>query len=186
MIWLLNKLTLIYWLIRGRKIHYTAIVWPNVLLGKGVEIGAYSVVGGAAEIKAQKQKRYGHVIIGLNTRIRESVTIHSPRDKYGVTYVGDNCYIQAHAHIGHDSQIADFVTIACYACVGGHNIIDTHANLALHTVTHPHTHVGEGTILGCNSFAKGELDKWSVYIGSPAKRIKANNHLRRKLGLNEI
>lgn len=184
--YLINKLTLIYWLIRGRKIHYTAIVWPNVLLCEGVEIGAYSVIGGAAEIKTQKQKRHGRVIIDKGTIIREHVTIHSPRDQYGITYIGEDCYIQAHAHIGHDSSIADFVTIACYACVGGHNIIDTYANLALHTVTHPRTHVGEGTILGCNSFAKGQLDKWSVYVGSPAKRIKANNHLRRKLGLNDI
>jgi UDP-N-acetylglucosamine acyltransferase len=157
-----------------------------VQLGKGVEVGAYSVIGGAAEIKKQRQLRHGKVIIESKTIIREHVTIHSSRNRHGTTYIGKGCYIQAHAHIGHDCQIGDNVIIACYACVGGHTLINDHANLALHTVTHPRTYIKEGTILGCNSFAKGILEPWSVYVGSPAKRIKANNHLRRKLGLNEI
>ena len=176
----------LYWRLRGVKIHRTAIVYDNVILNKGVEIGAYSVIGGAAEIKTQKQIPLGIVYIGEGTIIREHVTIHSPRSNNSSTYIGDKCYIQAHSHIGHDSQIGDNVTIACYACIGGHTELEDHVNMALHTVTHPHTRISEGTIVGCNSFAKGELEVWSVYVGTPAKRIKANNYLRRKLGLDDI
>ena len=165
------------------KIHPTAIVYNNVVLGESVEIGAYSVIGAPAEIKGKKQEVKGMVYIGHNTVIREHVTIHSPRSTHGETHIGVQCYIQAHAHIGHDCAIEDHCTIACFACLGGHSMIKNNANIALHAVTHPRTIVGEGTILGCNSFAKGCLSKWSVYVGSPAKRIKANNHLRKKLNL---
>lgn len=168
------------------KIHKSAIIHSNVELGEHVEIGAYSVIGGAAEIKNQPQTPLGTVYIGEGTIIREHVTIHSPREYNGYTYIGNKCYIQAHSYIGHDSKIGNDVTIACYACIGGHTELKDYVNMALHTVSHPRTIIEEGTILGCNSFAKGVLDPWSVYVGNPAKRIKANNYLRKKLGLIEI
>lgn len=169
-----------------QKIHKTAIIHKSVCLDYGVEIGAYSVIGGAAEIKGKEQKSVGHIYIGDGTVIREHVTIHSPTSKSGCTYIGESCYIQAHSHIGHDSQIGNNVTIACYACIGGHSQLESYVNMALHSVSHPRTRVGEGTIVGCNSFAKGELESWSVYVGNPAKRIKPNNYLREKLGLQLI
>lgn len=171
---------------KSQKIHSTAIVYDNVILGENVSIGAYSIIGAPAEVKGLGLKNVGKVYIGANTTIREHVTIHSPRNEHSVTYIGENCYIQAHSHIGHDSQVSSYATIACYACLGGHTNMEKHSNMGLHSVTHPRTTISEGTIIGCNSFVKGETESWSVYVGSPAKRIKPNNYLRRKLGLNEI
>lgn len=172
---------------KNHKIHHTAIIYPNVILGSNVEIGAYSVIGAPAEIKGQdNSKPLGKVYIGKNTIIREYVTIHSSRKAHGKTYISHSCYIQAHSHIGHDSTVHNNATIACYACLGGHTIMHPFSNLGLHTVTHPRTEIGYGTIIGCNGFAKGKLGHWSVYVGSPAKRIKWNNYLRRKLKLREL
>ena len=168
------------------KIHPTAIIYDNVVICDNVEIGAYSVIGAPAEIKGQERQSLGTVYIGSNTIITEHVTIHSPRQSHSRTEIGYNCFIQAHSHIGHDVLLHNYVTVACYACLGGHTVVHDYANLALHTVTHPRSIIGEGTILGCNSFAKGQLSKWSVYVGSPAKRIKANNHLRKKLNLAQL
>ena len=172
---------------KGVKIHPTAIVYENVILEDGVEIGAYSVIGAPAEVKDQSNRdSLGKVYIGENTIIREHVTIHSSRHKSGVTYIGYDCYIQAHAHIGHDCNIKNNSIVACFACLGGHTELEEHTNVALHAVTHPRTVIRKGTILGANSFAKGVLDKWSVYVGNPAKRIKPNNRLREKLHLVKL
>ena len=36
----------------------------------------------------------------------------------------------------------------------------------------PGTIIHEGALLGAGSFAKGELESWTIYAGSPAKPIK--------------
>ena len=161
-------------------IHATAIVEDGVILGKNVSIGAYTVIGTPAEMKGEEGIS-GRVRIGDNTVIREHVTIHSSRFKDKLTDIGNDCYIQAHSHIGHDSKIGENVTIACYACIGGHSIIGDWCNLGLHAITHQFTEIKKGTMLGAGAFAKGILDSWSVYVGVPAKRIKANDYLIKKL-----
>ena len=163
-------------------IHPTAVIYPNVFVGDNVTIGAYSVIGSPAESKGlDPVNPIGMVIIGEGTIIREHVTIHAPTDKLGYTRIGKNCYIQAHSHIGHDCQIGDNVTLACYACVGGHNKVGDYANFGLHAVSHQRSTIGQGTMIGACAFVKGELEEWSVYVGVPAKRIKANQYLIDKL-----
>ena len=54
----------------GNYIHRTAIVYPNVILGKGNWIGAYSVIGSNGEIRGVDQKEFkGTVTIGDNNVI---------------------------------------------------------------------------------------------------------------------
>lgn len=165
-------------------IHPTAIITDNVEIGKNVIIGAYSVIGTPAECKYRDNKTpSGKVYIGDNTIIREHVTIHAPEHQHGITFIGNNCYIQAHSHIGHDTQLGNHVTIACYGCIGGYNIIHSYCNVGLHAVTHQRTTVKKGTILGANSFSKGVIDEYGVYVGIPSKRIKDNQYILNKLGI---
>jgi len=166
------------------NIHDYAFVHPNVVIGKNVTIGAYSVIGTEAEIKADIKDNScpgGRVIIGDNTVIREHVTIHASRHPNEWTIIGNDCYIQAKAHIGHDAHLSDNVTLACFACVGGHSRLHEYVNMGLHSVTHQGTTIYKGTMLGANAFAKGILEAWSVYVGTPAKRIKSNDYLIEKL-----
>jgi UDP-N-acetylglucosamine acyltransferase len=82
------------------------------------------------------------------------VTIHASAKAEGDTTIGRHCLIQAHAHIGHDAKLGDNVTVACFACVGGHSVVRQHANLGLHAVLHQFTEVGEGAMVGACAFAK--------------------------------
>jgi galactoside O-acetyltransferase len=77
--------------------------------------------------------------------------------------------------------LGDNVTLACYACVGGHNKVGDYANFGLHAVSHQRSTIGQGTMIGASAFVKGVIDQWSVYVGVPAKRIKANDYLIEKL-----
>lgn len=167
-------------------IHPTAIIYPNVVLGKNVWIGAYSVIGAPAEVKGKPQQVMGKVYINSNTVIREFVTVHSPSSDISHTYIGSNCYIQAHSHIGHDAYLDDYITISCYACVGGHCNISQYVNLGLHSVLHQRSKVDAGIMLGANAFGKGHLSEpFMVYVGTPAKPIKPNQYLIDKLKKDE-
>ena len=57
--------------------------------------------------------------------------------------------------------------------------------MGLHSVTHQRSTIYKGTMLGANAFAKGELEEWSIYVGTPAKRIASNNYLINKLKEDE-
>ena len=108
----------------GNFIHKTAIVHPNVKLGKGNWIGAYSVIGSNGEIRGKNQKEFkGFVSIGDNNIISEHVTIQRPFDSDSATYVGSNNIIMAHSHIGHDVFVGDGCEICTGVIIGGHTII---------------------------------------------------------------
>lgn len=50
--------------------------------------------------------------------------------------------------------------------------IGAHAILGASAVVLPGTNIGDGVALGALSLASGVLDKWTIYAGVPAKRIK--------------
>ena len=101
-------------------IHPTAIIGDNVILGDNNYIGAYCIIGDQAEHKKYWLQPKGKVIIGNGNMITGLVTIDAGTED--ITTIGNNCFIMKHAHIGHDCQIKDNVTISCGAKIGGHSI----------------------------------------------------------------
>jgi acyl-[acyl carrier protein]--UDP-N-acetylglucosamine O-acyltransferase len=74
-------------------------------------------------------------VIAEGTTIREFVTVHgSALDDQPIS--GLSCYIQAHAHIGHDAYLSGYNTIACHAIVAGHVTMWMYSGLGLAAVTH--------------------------------------------------
>ena len=53
------------------------------------------------------------------------------------------------------------------------------AVIGTNAVVHPCITIGEGAILGSNSLALSDLEPWSIYIGSPCKRIGTREKIRR-------
>lgn len=162
-------------------VHPTAIIGPNVTLEENVYVGAYSVIGTCAEHSSADPRTStpGPVHVKAWTTIREHVTIHGGAE--GRTVIGERCHIQAHAHIGHDARLDDDVTVACYACVGGHTVIGKHANLGLHSVVHQKSKFPPGSFLGMNSSYKGDDGvPYTVYVGNLAQPKGANWRLMEK------
>lgn len=161
----------------------TAIVGDNVTIEDDVFIGPYSVIGGHAEYRGKVNERTdeaGRVVIKQGTTIREFVTIHgSAMGKE--TFIGPNCYIQAHAHIGHDAWLLGDNTIACHAIVAGHVTMELFSQLGLAAVTHQKAVLRLGAFIGASAFFKGEADSFTIYAGVPAKPIGPNVRLAQRL-----
>ena len=58
--------------------------------------------------------------IGNSNVLREYVTIHRSSQEGGVTRIGDQNYLMAQCHIGHDCQVGNHNVIANGAMVAGH------------------------------------------------------------------
>lgn len=157
-------------------IHPTAIIGDNVIIGDNNYIGAYCIIGDQAEHKKYWLQPKGKVIIGNGNIITGLVTIDAGTQD--ITTIGDNCFIMKHAHIGHDCQIKDNVTISCGAKIGGHSIIKEYSNIGLNAVLHQFTIIEQGCMIGASAFIKGETKEFSKYAGVPARKIGTNEYSR--------
>jgi UDP-N-acetylglucosamine acyltransferase len=153
-------------------IHPTAIIGDNVILGDNNYIGAYCIIGDKAEHKKYWDKQKGKVIIGNNNVITGLVTIDAGTEH--VTFIGDNCFIMKHSHIGHDCTINNNVTISCGAKIGGHSVIGEKSNIGLNAVLHQFSKIHAGCMIGASAFFKGESEPYSKYAGVPARKLGEN------------
>jgi UDP-N-acetylglucosamine acyltransferase len=154
-------------------IHHTAVIYPNVKIKGKVYIGAYCIIGAPPEWKGHENDNKG-VVIDDGTIICGLVTI----DGGGLhpTYIGKECYIMKHSHIGHDAIIHDEVTISCGAKIGGHTIIGHNTNIGLNAVIHQKLKVPEFCMIGMGAVItkKTQMEPYSKYVGNPARYLSSN------------
>lgn len=156
--------------IDGNFIHKTAIVYPNVKLGKGNIIGAYSVIGSNGEIRGVKQNDFhGIVEIGHNNVISEFVSIQRPSMEGMKTYIGNDNLIMAHSHIGHDVAIGSGCEICSGTIIGGYAVIGDGAKIKLGVTIRNRKTIGNHSIIGLGSVVTKSIEPGVVAYGNPAK-----------------
>jgi len=155
------------------RIHPTAIIEPCVQLGEDVEVGAYSVLGGAPQWRGHPAHPRGRVLIGDGTIIRSHVTIDAPAAT-PLTHVGRKCYLLHGSHVAHDCLVGDGVTLANHATLGGHTWIDDRAYLGFNASTHPYTTIGGYAMIGCGTPCTHDVPPFVVAYGSPCRWRKLN------------
>ena len=167
-------------------IHPTATVYhERVTLGENVYIGPYCIIGGAPEYpNRHPDEPCGRVIIDDGCILHGYNSVDAPTLPIGETYIGKNCTLMKGAHVGHDVKILDKSVLSCGAKVGGYSVIKEHCTLGLNSTTHQYALLDHGTMLGANSFFKGETKaEFETWAGVPARFIKVNQYLKDKLGV---
>lgn len=154
----------------GNLIHRTAIIHPNVKLGKGNIIGAYCVIGGNGEMRNVSQNDFqGHVVIGDDNVISEVVTIQRPFNKGQTTKIGSRNIIMAHCHIGHDAKIYDDTEICTGTIIGGYCQVHFRAKIKLKCVVRNRIVIASDAIVGMGSVVTKNVEQKQVVYGNPAK-----------------
>lgn len=176
------------------RIHPTAIIDDDAILGNNNVIGAYCVIEGAVVLGDNniigphvcigqdpqfKGRDVGNsaVVIGNNNVIREFVTIHGgtvglPTSRQ--TVIGNDCFIMAGSHINHDCVIEDGVVISNGVLLAGHVRVMTCTNLGMGTKVHQHVVVPPYSMFGMGSVVtkKSKLYPFSKHIGVPAQSMR--------------
>jgi UDP-N-acetylglucosamine acyltransferase len=156
--------------IDGNHIHKTAIIFPNVQMGKGNWVGAYSVIGSNGEIRGKNPLEFkGSVIIGNNNIISELVTIQRPFEEKK-TVIGSDNIIMAHSHIGHDVYIGDGCEICTGTIIGGFTTIKDNVKLKLGVTVRNRIEIGVGATIGQGSNVTKDVYGNAVVYGNPAKQ----------------
>ena len=90
-----------------------------------------------------------------------------------------------HSHIAHDSQIKKRTTISAGVTLAGSVLVGEECFLGIESSVHQKSTIGDLTILGANSFAKGDLGPCLKYVGNPASPLSINDFAINKSNKNK-
>jgi UDP-N-acetylglucosamine acyltransferase len=148
------------------SIHPTAIVEPGAVLGADCEIQAYAVitrhcqlgdrvvvyphavVGGDPQfIKFDRSTATG-VRVGNGSVIREYATINRSIYAGKFTTLGENCFMMAGSHLGHDCAVGNNVVLANNALLAGHVEVGDFTFVGGGAAVHQFSRIGESVMIG--------------------------------------
>jgi len=166
-------------------VHRTSIIYGGVRIEENVQIGAHCIIGSVAEYPNERLKCKSDEWV----RIQENTILHGlntvDAGKEGSTVIASDCTLMKGAHVGHDCFIQNNVTLSCGVKVGGYSRVEAYSTLGLNATVHQKQTVPRGSMIGAGSFFKGRsLNSFMIWVGSPAKPIKPNQHLIDKLNAN--
>lgn len=99
---------------------------------------------------------------------------------------GADCYCMAKITVGPYALVSQ----GAHLCAGSHDIDDEHFQLIAKPITlganawiaagafvGPGVAVGEGAVLGARAVAFRDLEAWTVYVGNPARAVRARKRI---------
>jgi galactoside O-acetyltransferase len=144
----------------------------KIVIPENVEIDDYSIIDDFTFIEGGKG-----IIIGKYVHIANFTSIIGG----GKLEMEDFSGLSAGCRIitGTDDFFGKSLTNPCiplkYRTVYRDGIIKIckHALLGTNTIVHPNVTIGEGAVTGSNTLVTKDLEPWTIYVGSPAKKLKS-------------
>ncbi len=173
----------------GAQIGDQCLIGAHVCIGDGTVVGTQcrlhtgAVLGGPPQHRGHPEDRSG-VRIGDRNELREYVTIHGATDPEGGTVLGDDNYLMAYSHAGHDVHIGSGVTIANMVQLGGHVIVEDGVVIGGLLGVHQFVRIGKYAMVGGLSRVTQDIPPFMLTEGSPARVMGVNRHGMRRAGLD--
>lgn len=162
-----------------------AYIGPNVTLGDDCVIEHHATVDGYTTFgrgnvvypycflgaKTHDLKYKGgtcYLNIGHRNVFREYVSVHTATSDGDATRIGDDNYVLAFSHIGHDCQLGNNIIMSAHVATGGHVHIDDGANIGGNSSIHQFCHIGAYAMLGGHSFLKKDIPPFMIACGVPS------------------
>lgn len=128
-----------------------AVITKHCVLGDGVVVHPFAVVGGDPQYLKFDRGLATGVSVGAGTVIREHVTINRSIHAGKVTAVGAGCFLMANAHVAHDCVVGDNVVLANNAMLAGHVEIGAYTFVGGGAGLHQYCRIGEGVMVAGNA-----------------------------------
>lgn len=87
------------------------------------------------------------------------------------TRIGDEAWLLAHAHVGHDAQIGARCELAPGTVIGGYAVLEEDVHCGIGVLVLPRRHIGRGARLGAGAVVTKDVPAGAVYVGNPAKQL---------------
>lgn len=187
----------------GVQIGHFCVIGPGVRIGRGTVIANHVTLCGNTTIGEDNRIFPGAVIgaepqdlsyqgsdtlveIGDGNIIREYVTINRASEKErGLTRLGDNNFLMAHVHLGHDVVVGDRVTMANNVMVGGHVHIGNDITIAGGCGINQFSTIGSMSFVSAMSKVLHDVPPFMVVDGIPARPRCINSIGMKRNGYGE-
>ena len=131
------------------------VIEGEVAIGSGNFIGHGAIIGAPPQDVSFSPERKTRVEIGNDNVMREYCTIHRGSAEGSATKIGDNNFLMAGAHIGHNCLVGNNVIIANNCLLAGHVRVDDGAFLGGGSTFHQSMHIGRLVMVqGSSAFGK--------------------------------
>ncbi len=131
----------------GTRLDSHASIKAFTVLGMRNYVGQGSVLGGEPQDRKYKGER-SHLHIGNDNTFREYVTVHRASGEGKITQIGNDNYVMAYSHFGHNVVLGDHVTIANGVNLAGYVTVEDHAVLGGMSGFHQFVRVGKVAMVG--------------------------------------
>ncbi len=174
------------------KIGKGTVIYPNVHIEGGTTIGANNKIYSFVTIGTPPQDfgykdEVNRVVMGDNNIIREYTSINMGTTKGGgITKLGNNNYLMAYTHLGHDVQVGDNTIFTNGATMGGHVIVEDYAIISAFVGVHQFARVGRFSFIGGYAAITQDVPPFARVIGSrPAVIVDVNSIGMRRNGISK-
>lgn len=162
-----------------------AYIGPNVVLGEHCVVEHHATIDGHSTFGCGNYF-YPYCFIGAQTHdlkykggtcylkvgdrnvFREYVSVHTATGDGDSTVIGNDNYILAFTHIGHDSFLGNYNILSAKIAIAGHVKIGNHTNIGGHASIHQFCRIGDYAMLGAHSYLKKDLAPFLLACGNPA------------------
>lgn len=156
------------------------IIENNVVLQGPLELGEHNFLGPyvTAGLPPQHLGYRGEktrTIIGNRNVLREYVNIHRGTVQgHNETIIGDDNYLMAFVHVGHDSKVGNRVIIANACSLAGHVTVEDFVNIGGMCGIHQFVRVGEYAMIGGMSSLRQDSPPYTLLEGNPPRTYGLN------------
>lgn len=173
----------------------------GVVIGRGCNLDSHVTIKGGTKIGERNYFGQGAIIggdpqdrkykgeptfleIGNDNFFREYVTIHRATGEGLKTSVGNNCYLMAFVHLGHNVTVHDSVTMANGVGIAGHCTIEKLANIGGMAGVHQWVRIGQVAMIGGMSTISRDVPPFMIVEGRECEVRDINAVGLRRYGIS--
>lgn len=189
-------------LAKGVSVGPGSVIGADVEIGEGTWVGPHVVIQGPTVIgKNNKIFQFASVgdepqdityqgeptrlEIGDNNVIREYCMISRGTMKGGgLTRVGDNNFLMAYAHIGHDCIVNNNIIMVNYSALSGHVVLEDYAIIGAYAAVHQFCHVGAYAFIARATYVTKDVLPYVMIAGHTTSACGINTVGLRRRGFS--
>lgn len=141
------------------------VIKSHVSMGSGNTLDVGVVLGSEPQDAKFKGER-SFVRIGHDNLLREYVTIHRATGEDAETVVGDGNFLMAYVHLGHNVSVGSHCSLASYAGLSGHCVLQDRAILGGLSGVHQYVTIGRMCMVGGHSRVTRDIPPFTTAQGN--------------------
>ncbi|MBX3119792.1 MAG: acyl-ACP--UDP-N-acetylglucosamine O-acyltransferase [Fimbriimonadaceae bacterium] len=166
------------------KLDSHVTIKSGTTIGERNFFGQGSVIGGPPQDRKYKGEPT-FLTIGNDNIFREYVTIHRASGEGNTTVVGNDCFLMAYCHLGHNVVLHDHVTMANNVGLSGHVTVEEMANIGGMVGIHQFVRIGKIAMVGGFGKIVRDIPPFMLYSSGDEQVADINAVGLRRIGVTQ-